>query len=372
MAWQDELRELDSALATGQISADDYRRRRDEVLSAAQSGPPQPEERGPFPPPFNWNATPANQGGQPGTDATQVVPNAGTRTPDAERTQHVRPVTAPDVDRTQVVPQSQRPPGPTSGGFPAQQFAQPNWSTGGDAAPPWGSGSADVWGGTQGPEVFEEKSSGAGRRIAIIAVVVVVLAGLGVGAYFLWGRDGANTAGGDTSTSQAPTTTTTPPKPKTVPDGPFVEVPGTVRQFKTLSIEEAVTAKVPTLEEAQLLQSVNVVDVRFAVSTDDSTALSKGIWAFNADDAGAAATVLEKLDELYQAAGFQLVSGSPDGVLVRHLPVTDVNKVATYRAHYLSDGFVVRVEAYSPNEATAGTAFEELLTRQLADFAPTK
>ncbi|WP_367133750.1 hypothetical protein [Saccharothrix sp. HUAS TT1] len=370
MAWQDDLRELDSALATGQISADDYRRRRDEVLSAAQSASAEPDNRGPFPPPFSWDATP-NQGRQPGADATQVVPG-GARPVDAERTQHIRPVPPPDADRTQVVPPGQQQAGPGSGGFPAQQFPQPNWSTGsGDAAPPWGGGGTDVWGGAQGPEVFDDKPSGSGRKIALIAVVVLLVAGLGVGAYFIWGRGGSDpNAGGGTPTSSTPTTTTTV-KPKTVPDGPFVEVKGSVRQFKTLTIEEALAAKVPTLEEAQLLESVGVKDVRFAVSTDDATSLSQGIWAFNADSPAAATTALEQVDALYQAASFQLLPDSPTGVQARHLPLTSVNTMATYRAHYLSDGFVVRVEAYSPDEPTAKAAFDALLTRQLEEFPPT-
>jgi hypothetical protein len=61
MSWQEDLQQLDTALAGGQISADDYRRRRDEVLAKASGGqsaqvPPagpvgQPEQQPGTPPP---------------------------------------------------------------------------------------------------------------------------------------------------------------------------------------------------------------------------------------------------------------------------------------------------------------------------------
>jgi hypothetical protein len=39
MAWQDDLRELDEALSAGRIKADEYRKRRDDLLAAASSNP---------------------------------------------------------------------------------------------------------------------------------------------------------------------------------------------------------------------------------------------------------------------------------------------------------------------------------------------
>ncbi|GLZ32628.1 hypothetical protein Lesp02_48160 [Lentzea sp. NBRC 105346] len=383
MSWQEDLQELDSALAAGRISADDYRRRRDELLTAAAGQPAAPQQpqqqQGPFPPPFKWGPGPA-QPQQDNPDRTQVVSPQQQQPPqqpqqpaqDSDRTQFVRPVTGPQpqqqmpgpADRTQVVP------GPNSGGFPAQ-----SWDQGGGwgqqdviSPPPWGAGASgvDAWGQKQGPEVFDDESKGGKGKIILIVLIVLLVAGLGVGAYFLWGRGGGGgptdqTTAQQQSTTQAPTTTT---KPKTVPEGPFVEVPGKVSQFKTLSIEEALAAKVPTLEEAQILQGAGVSEVRFAVSTDDAAGLSQGIWAFKA---GTPATALDKIDALYQAASFELVPTAPTGVKVRHLPLTAANKVATYRAHYINGDFVVRVEAYGADEATVKAAFDTLLERQLAE-----
>ena len=47
--------------------------------------------------------------------------------------------------------------------------------------------------------------------------------------------------------------------------------------------------------------------------------------------------------------------------------VADPTKVA----HYISTDFVVRVEAYAPDEAAAKLAFDTLLQRQLAKFPAT-
>ncbi|GAA3996802.1 hypothetical protein GCM10022247_16000 [Allokutzneria multivorans] len=168
MSWQEELRSLDAELAAGNISADQYRQRRDHLLaqaSAAGPTPRQPEPSSgdnPFPPPFRWeNSAPAEtettqiiqpirddtpapeskpepkaedkteapaedeapkeeppadatQVVAPSSDATQVVRPVG----DADHTQVVKPVgdnadrtqvvsgqhSAGDADRTQVVP----------------------------------------------------------------------------------------------------------------------------------------------------------------------------------------------------------------------------------------------------------------------------
>jgi hypothetical protein len=389
MSWQEDLQELDNALASGRISADEYRRQRDEVLASASTAAAPPEQApqqaaSPFPPPFKWGTAPpeATQvvqgGGLPRQDAdrTQVVrPGAEPPKGDADRTQFVRPVTgAPppqDGGRTHVihggqVPQG--PQGPNSGGFPAQNA--PGWSD--DSAPPWGGefpqmNMGDAWGNKQGPEVFDEGKGGGKGKIIAIVLAVVVLLGAGFGAYMLWGRGGGNnTATGGNTTTTSKTTTTTTTTPKKVPEGPFVELTGKVAQFKTLSIAEAVTAKVPAVEEAQLLQQSGVTDVRFVVGPDGTTGITQGIWAFKAAKDPAAA--LAAIDQLYQSAGFEQLATSPKGVLTRHLPVTATNATSIYRAHYVSTDFVVRVEAYGPDDAAAVAALDSLLKRQLEKF----
>jgi hypothetical protein len=386
MSWQEDLQELDNALAGGRITADEYRVRRDQVLASATGSqqPQQPQSQqpnSPFPAPFKWNSGPdATQVVQPGqADRTQVVPQGPTsggfpaqqpqpqQQGDAGRTQYLNPVTGPrqDADRTQVVPQ-----GPTSGGFPAQQ-PQQDWS-GGASAPPWGGTEfgSDPWGAVRSPDGFEEESGGGKGRIIAVVLVVVLVVGLGFGAYMIWGRSSGTTEAGGSSTA-APTTTTTvttTTPPKRTPDGPFVEVPGKLSQFKSLSIEDAVAAKLPTLEEAQLVQTGGATEVRYVVARDEATKLVQGIWAFETDQPD---ELLTTVDDLYAAATFQVVPGTPTGVVARHLPVTPQNPTSIYRAHYVVDGFVVRVEAYGPDEVGVKAAFDELLTRQLDEHPPT-
>lgn len=108
MGWQDELRELDAMLAAGTVSADEYRRKRDELLSRA-SGSATPVK----PSPGQQTATrPAGQGpAQPGQG--QPTPPPGFQTPGP-------PTPAPGMPRHQAP--SQEPP---TQAVPTKQPAQP-------------------------------------------------------------------------------------------------------------------------------------------------------------------------------------------------------------------------------------------------------
>ena len=83
VSWQEELRRLDEQLAAGHISADDYRVRRDQVLSSAVS--------------------PSGEQGQQQVEATTVFPAIGANTPPPQPQQQA--------------PQQQQP-------LPPQQFQQ--------------------------------------------------------------------------------------------------------------------------------------------------------------------------------------------------------------------------------------------------------
>ena len=169
MTWQEELSQLDGALASGQISADDYRRERERILAVAtgggggpnppasgapsqpgipvpgqqgapsQPGIPVPGQQGTqgaqqanrgsnaFPPPFKWTAErPGDQPqqGQPqqqGEDRTQAVTNstgsgkpAADNVSNAEKTQ----IVSTESDSTQIVDMNDpasKGPGPSFG-----------------------------------------------------------------------------------------------------------------------------------------------------------------------------------------------------------------------------------------------------------------
>ncbi|NIH77549.1 hypothetical protein [Amycolatopsis viridis] len=210
MSWQEELRKLDEELASGRLSADDYRVRRDQVLSSAVS---HSENTAQQPEPDN------------SADSTQViapvsppqgVPQQAPPDLSAEPTQAVSPnwQAHPPVDpeRTQYVPSPSPPAGfPTAppGGFPQSgpQPVQPAWhAPQSDVSPPWGGSDFPPIGPVgQGPESFDSKpGKGKIAWISVAAVVVLVAAGLTI---FL------TTSGGD---SQAgPTPTQAPPTSST-------------------------------------------------------------------------------------------------------------------------------------------------------------
>lgn len=200
MSWQEDLQQLDTALAAGQISADDYRRRRDELLAkasgelAGQQAPQAPHPSTPPPgmpvqpstPPPGFAAQPSTPppgfAAQPSTPppgfAAQQAPQAPQSGQDyfpppfrwqavppqqqqpsytGEETQTMRPVGQPDAERTQVVPGSPgtgertqmlqgRPGDPTqvvqggqnAGGYGAQYYTDTPGRQQGQERTPWG------------------------------------------------------------------------------------------------------------------------------------------------------------------------------------------------------------------------------------------
>jgi flagellar basal body-associated protein FliL len=322
VSWQEELRKLDEELAAGRISADDYRVRRDQVLSSAVSpgpeapapqkpsqgdstqfiptGPPQPVQPN-YPPPPQGDRTQI-VGGQD-ADKTQIVPGAG---PDPSvwnqpmvggggGWQTARPQAGPsgaDADRTQVVPgvpqqsyaggQVPRPApgqeqGPFSppGGFPPpvgwqQQPAEdPNSPWGGSVFPPLTPTGSPDWI-RQGPEVFDESPSGR-KKVVLILLAVLLVLGAGAAIYFLAiKKDGDNSAnnppGGPPATNQTqkPTSTTKPrptdPNVAALEDMP--KPPASLQQQgKVLDVSELVSLKLMDAPEAQILTTAGVKKV---------------------------------------------------------------------------------------------------------------
>lgn len=444
MTWQDELRQLDEELAAGRLSAEDYRRRRDELLSQsastsarpatppqveqpaapkpavsqptaqqpspAQPTPPQaaqqpPAQQGnPFPPPFRWDEPPAESTQvmrpiQTGSDSTQVVPPP---TGDADRTQVVPGAKDGagddgDAERTQVVPGAattpafpprpphagpgrlhlqpgQGGPGQAPGG---QQFghAVPPWQQSGGATPPWAN--SDLPPQTdappswlrQGPESFEKADEGSSTKKILLAVVgVLVVAALGVGAFFVFRPDGASGAQPNPTTTQpaattTSTTTTTPPPP---PE-PIVKPDGAPQVDSTFpTVDRLGAAKVLSPEDFAILQTNGVTESRVAVTREGD--LVRGTWAFTTPTRASADAIMAEIQTLYTGVGFV---ESPDvarpGVTVLFLspPPGTPNALVVYRAHYIGEDKVVRVEAYGPDPAAVGTAFERLLDEQL-------
>lgn len=159
MTWQEELQHLDTELAAGRISTEDYRQWRDAALIRAQDGraggPANLPQHGPspFPPAFSWErGDEQNNGG-----AWQPPP--------------------PQAGSQQVGPQQVGPQHPLPNPPPAPR-----------GTPPWGGFDFPPGHGTtgrrpQGPEVFA-KTGRSSRRVlfAGLSLAGVLLVGTIVGA----------------------------------------------------------------------------------------------------------------------------------------------------------------------------------------------
>lgn len=400
MSWQDELRRLDEELATGRISADDYRARRDQIMSAAVSPGGEPA---PAAPQTNESTTifqpvkPPQEGGGGDADKTQIVP--GQNVSQSDHTQVVGggwQAQAPggdDASRTQIVPgvppQAQagarpiRPAPPGQGGFPPQNQPpnqpqnQPPWQQeqqyqeqqyNEELSPPWGgqeflplaaAGTPD-WA-RQGPEVFEnEKKSGPGKVIGIIAIVVVLL-GVAAGAYFMFRPDDKQ-AGGDPKETRPPASETTPEEPPE-PEGPIAELPGESFGMSDVdNFEKVVALNYLTDQEIAIYQTGGAADAAIARSKDGETNII--VLVVGTADAASAVTAR---DALYaQQLVFDQVArepAAPAGVLA------SINEAASrgplIRAHYASGNFVVRIEVQGPDLESVNATFDELLGAQL-------
>jgi len=203
VALRDELSKLDSEVAAGQITAEEFRVRRDRILASAGSGP---AAGGPFPPPYRWGEesaadeqTPSVTPRAPVEDRTQVVrrtaPGATPTPMTAERTQVVprraastppastppastppastppastppaprpptpTPATAVPDDRTQVVPRGAPPSQPQSAEADRTQVVRPGAARSGYSnvgAPPWARGTTGAAGNRSGPPLRPE------------------------------------------------------------------------------------------------------------------------------------------------------------------------------------------------------------------------
>jgi hypothetical protein len=160
MTWQENLRQLDVRLANGDISANEYRKTRDEILAEASSN--SAKEPGPEP----WASTPPAENGEQDADTTLVVKVDQTE----DETQIVpadaiaaTPAAAPPGPPPPVSQPGPPPPGPGPQPGPPDVMATPY-----RAAPP-----------LQGHEVFAEaapKRRGTFTRFLVPLVILAVVA----------------------------------------------------------------------------------------------------------------------------------------------------------------------------------------------------
>jgi hypothetical protein len=350
MSWQDDLGGLDQALADGTISADVYRRRRDEILAAAASSPnrPTPDDQptsrtqGPFAPPFRWTSTSPDttQVVPGGADATQVVPQNS-----ADATQVVN--TGPD-ERTESLRPTGHRPGP------------PQWSP---APSPWGdepeslTPPSPTWL-VQGPEVFGTSRASRGR-IAGIAVAVLVVVGLIVGGFVLFGHED-RVEGGRATTRPAPR----PPDLLAI-----AALPGTPENHGDVTtFEDAASENFLTAGEVAFYRTAGAGPARLATSTT-SAGVHVLVFTAVASSPAAAATARDDLAEQQLIYGMDQSPAPPAGVRVAEVDRT-ATVPATMRAHYVHDATVVRVQVNGGDLATVRAVFQDVIRAQLTVLAP--
>jgi hypothetical protein len=387
LTWQDELRQLDVELASGRITADEYRTRRDRVTAAAanpsgaaQAEAPQQTANNPSSQPVESTQLIAPvTGGQARPPRTAPPPQHGG---DADRTQAVNPAWGAqdpgDAERTQAVPRSGfpqggRPPASPAGGFPLPQYEQPGGWQGEEQLPPqwsgaelpasapWAtsgfdsgfdSGRGDPWGAKQGPEVFEDSGPKTGKIVAIVAAVVL-LAGLGVGAYFLWGQDSGG--GGQ---AQQPPVATKPPAPTKKPNPmKIADLPGQQQDTNIKDFAGVLGIGYLTPEESSAYQDAQPGKAAVVVSQ-----LENGgrviVMVVQVSSANAANKAVTELAQLQIGFGAAKVSNPPTNV--------QATKTAdTIRAHYASGDQVVRIEVQGRNQSATTASFNSVIESQL-------
>jgi len=390
VTWQDDLHQLEEELSSGRLSAEDYRRRRDELL--AQQAPESTEgatSATPFPPPFRWETSVP--------DETQVMQAVGDDEPSSEATQRVAGTEEPDSERTQVVSGGPVTPSP----FRDPQVARPEgepefrWDSFRDpSAPPWAGSDLppmpdqqSAWM-RQGPEFFEteRRGSGRGKRVAGIAVLAVLLVGLVVaGVLYALSAGSDRQAGGTapnangqqepvepTSNRPVPPPLRAPPPPSPPPlDTPqaLIDPPGDPRAGGGL-------LDLPGLESDDLLpnpivdalRSAGMTDGVLKTSTQDDTII--GMFAFTLRDEQAAIEVAERIADVQRDGGLKYDRGRAlQGVNV--LGTVRTSDSTVMRAVYVVYDRVVYFEVFGPDRRAALDTFDLLLEQQVAYAPPT-
>ncbi|HEX3649473.1 MAG TPA: hypothetical protein VHV49_13685 [Pseudonocardiaceae bacterium] len=325
MSWQDDLGELDQALADGRISADAYRGRRDEILAAYSSGErsapaaadpgdePTTRAKGPFAPPFRWTST--------SPDTTQVVPSGS--------------------DATQVVPRNSVPwPWPDE----PDTLSPPD--------PTWL---------VQGPEVFQTGRPGRGRIAAIVAAVVVVV-GLIVAGFVVFGQ------GGQVERGRA-TTRPSPVRPRPPDELAIAPLPGSAEdRGDVTTFEGAAGEDFLTPGEIGFYRGAGAGRSRLATST---TANGVHVLVFTTVAASptAAGTARDDLAEQQLIYGMRQATAPPDGVRVAEVDRT-ATVPATIRAHYVHDATVVRIQVNGNDLTSVRAVFQDVIRAQVKALAP--
>lgn len=383
MSWQEELRQLDEELASGRLSADDYRVRRDQVLSSAVGQPdaPAPENNTDTPPPD-----------APPPDATQVIPPISpAQSPqsppqgfpqqpqsppqgvpqqqlDAERTQAVSSSwqsQPPGDDRTQFV----QPPASPPGGFPQAGGYQQGWQMPeADQAPPWGGGDLPPLGPSsgepgwaqQGPESFDDKpSKGKGAKIAAGAGALVLLAVVAIGAFLLWGQG----SGGDSNQPAASSANEKSSSPKAPDPLAVADFPGKAESHSDITTFNAVSGlNYLNSSELSTYSSAGAGPAKYVVHhLDNGNTVVVLVTQVNSPTA--AQNAANELLNIQIKNGGRKFGDVPKGVHASAIDAKDGDQ-AQIRGHYAHGNVIVRIEVKGQALQNVQTDFSTVLSAE--------
>lgn len=315
MTWQEELRQLDSALAGGELSANEYRKRRDEILAAASSaqapspviGPPtgpNPVASAPVveaPDAAEVTQVVNLESRETEADVTQIITDPTKTTNGAEHTQIVAPVT--DERTSPEMPQPQWASLPPTGG---QQ-------TGVASFPPVAGGPAPTP--LDAQDLFtSNKPAQSGPKPWVIAVAVIVVLAIAGGAvwYFAIRDDNSTPVADDTTTQTTGETTQAPPEPVDITK---IELPGEVAANSgEMDITRASQLAVIAPAEATLLADAGANELTYSGYAEKDYRYL--LYAYKSADADAAKELTDKILGVQSQLGFTetTVEGVPEGV----------------------------------------------------------
>lgn len=351
MSWQDELRDLDAELAAGHISADDYRLRRDALLSSAVSQDADSDKDSDGNTGQDGENTQIVSGDQ---ERTQALGRHGTRPDDADRTQSVPGV--PPQNLLGGLPPRPAPPGYHQE-WPDDVESLP-WA--GPSLPPLASQSTPDWV-RQGPEVFDETRRS--RRGPVTAIVVVLAAVVVVGIW--WNSTRTEPAAPPAGDPPPTTTSSAPPRPL---DGVNGEIDETVSGGVTAA--EAAENHQFSPEEATILDECRV-------EKGDVQVLYRATWytvvhVFPCADTSAQPDTVEKLTAQQKTYGFTAIAapgGLPGMIIANAEDVPDAPVGA--RVFYASGDNVIRVEVRGHTRRDVDDGLAEVLAASTEHFPAT-
>ncbi|WP_051899155.1 hypothetical protein [Sciscionella sediminilitoris] len=357
MTWQDELRRLEDDLVNGRVSAEDYRIRRDQLLSSANASPPPDTsmDSTQFIPPIT----------DTGADATQVVGRQPQQQPPQQpQQQQWQPGQQPQAYQQGYQQGYQQPQQPQQGMFdqPPQEDNDPPWA--GDEFPPLAAGSSE-WV-KQGPETGEQNKGARGKVIGIVAGVVLIVV-LAVGAWLLFGQSSGSQppqAGGDKNNAQGQGGGEQP-KPKPKPDQlGLIDPPGQPEDHANVKDLQSLSgANYLNPQEQQAYTNAVVGKTVFKVSHQGENTFA--LVAAKASTPQGATEAVKELNDAELSNGMKKLDGQPKGVAAAQVQPNKAGENSEIRAHYAHGTEIVRVHVYGPDFATVQQQFTKVLQDQL-------